>query len=87
MSDLEKLPTIEPLQGIDSASESKHILSYDRRKTGVAFDQEIPNEHAFNHKFQTHLSEASDEGIRAWLAVFAQVQVHLIETVTDVFEL
>ncbi|KAG2032195.1 major facilitator superfamily domain-containing protein [Suillus americanus] len=43
-------------------------------------DQEIPNEQASHQKLQTHLSEAPDGGMRAWLAVFAQVQVHLIET-------
>lgn len=87
MSDSEKLPTIESLQGIGSAPKSKHILSCDRRQIGVAFDQEIPNEQAFHQKLQTHLSEAPDGGMRAWLAVFAQVQVHVIEAVTDIFEL
>jgi hypothetical protein len=71
MSDSEKLPTIESLQCIDSAPESKHILSCDRRKTGVALGQEMPNEQASHQKLQTHLSEAPDGGMRAWLAVFA----------------
>lgn len=75
MSDSEKLPTIESLQGIDSAPESKHILSCDRRKTGVAFGQEMPNEQASHQKLQTHLSEAPDGGMRAWLAVFAAALV------------
>ncbi|KAG1761557.1 MFS general substrate transporter [Suillus occidentalis] len=75
MSDSEKLPTKESLQGIDSAPKSKHILSCDRRQTGVAFDQEIPNEQAFHQKLQTHLSEAPDGGMRAWLAVFATALV------------
>ncbi|KAG1890890.1 MFS general substrate transporter [Suillus subluteus] len=47
---------------------------YDTQKTAVAFDQEIPNEQASRQKLQTLLSEAPDGGIRAWLAVFAQVQ-------------
>ncbi|KIK46495.1 hypothetical protein CY34DRAFT_9635 [Suillus luteus UH-Slu-Lm8-n1] len=68
MFDSEKLPTIESPQGIDSAPKSKHILSCDRRQIGVAFDQEIPNEQAFHQKLQTHLSEAPDGGMRAWLA-------------------
>lgn len=75
MSDSEKLPTIESLQGIDSAPESKHILSCDRRKTGVAFGQEMPNGQASHQKLQTHLSEAPDGGMRAWLAVFAAALV------------
>ncbi|KAG2106781.1 MFS general substrate transporter [Suillus discolor] len=58
MPDSEKLPTIESLQGIDSASESKYILPYDKQKTEAGFD----------HELQTHLSEAPDGGIRAWLA-------------------
>lgn len=77
MSDSEKLPTIESLQGIGSASESKHIFPYDKQKTETGFD----------HELQTRLSEAPDGGIRAWLAVFAQVQIHLIEIATDVFGL
>lgn len=75
MFDSEKLPTIESPQGIDSAPKSKHILSCDRRQIGVAFDQEIPNEQAFHQKLQTHLSEAPDGGMRAWLAVFAAALV------------
>lgn len=77
MSDSERLPTIESLQGIDSASESKHILPYDKQKTEAGFDREL----------QTRLNEAPDGGIRAWLSVFAQVQIHLIEIATDVFGL
>ncbi|KAG1787916.1 MFS general substrate transporter [Suillus plorans] len=65
MSDSEKLPTIESLQGIDSASESKHTLPYDKQKTEAGFD----------HELQTRLSEAPDGGIRAWLAVFATALV------------
>ncbi|KAG1782385.1 MFS general substrate transporter [Suillus placidus] len=61
-----KLPSIESLQGINSASENKHSLSYDGQKTGVAFDQEIPNEQASHQKLPP------DGGIRAWLAVFGQ---------------
>ncbi|KAG1863613.1 MFS general substrate transporter [Suillus subalutaceus] len=69
----EKSPSyIEALQGIDPASGSQHSLSYDTQKTGVAFDQEIPNEQTSHRKLQTDLSEAPDGGIRAWLAVFAQ---------------
>ncbi|KAG2150667.1 MFS general substrate transporter [Suillus bovinus] len=68
-------PTIESSQDIDSASESKHRLSY--------VDQDISNEQAFH---QTHRSEAPDGGIRAWLAVFAQVHVYLMEIVTDVLD-
>ncbi|KAG1863604.1 MFS general substrate transporter [Suillus subalutaceus] len=75
MSDLEKLPTIESLQGINSASGSQHSLSYDTQKTAVAFDQEIPNEQASRQKPQTLLSEAPDGGMRAWLAVFAAALV------------
>jgi hypothetical protein len=80
MTDSGKLSTVESLQGIDSGPE---ILSYDRRKTEVAFAQDIPNEQASHQKFQTHLSEAPDGGIRAWLAVFAQVQVYLVQIVID----
>lgn len=65
MSDSEKLPTIESLQGIDSASESKDILPYDKQKTEAGFD----------HELQTHLGEAPDGGIKAWLAVFATALV------------
>lgn len=65
MSDSEKLPTIESLQGLDSASESRHILPYEKQKTEAGFD----------HELQTHLSEAPDGGIRAWLAVFATALV------------
>lgn len=72
MTDSGKLSTIESLQGVDSGPE---ILSYDRRKTEVAFAQDIPNEQASYQKFQTHLSEAPDGGIRAWLAVFATALV------------
>jgi hypothetical protein len=73
----EKLPSyIESLK-VDSASESQHSLPYDRQETGVTFDQEIPNELASNQDL------SPDGGIRAWLAVFAQVQVYLIEIITD----
>ncbi|KAG1831882.1 hypothetical protein EV424DRAFT_133975 [Suillus variegatus] len=65
MSDSERLPTIESLQGIDSASESKHILPYDKQKTEAGFDREL----------QTRLNEAPDGGIRAWLSVFAAALV------------
>ncbi|KAG2145060.1 MFS general substrate transporter [Suillus cothurnatus] len=75
MTDSGKLSTIESLQGVDSGPE---ILSYDRRKTEVAFAQDIPNEQASYQKFQTHLSEAPDGGIRAWLAVFAQYRIGYI---------
>ncbi|KAG1827420.1 MFS general substrate transporter [Suillus subaureus] len=75
MSDSEKLPTIESLQGIDSVSGSQHSLSYDRLETTVAFDQEILNEQGSHQKFQAHLSEAPDGGIRAWLTVFATAMV------------
>ncbi|KAG2349996.1 MFS general substrate transporter [Suillus weaverae] len=65
----EKLPSIESLQGINSASENKHSLSDDGQKTGVAFDQEIPNEQASHQKLPP------DGGIRAWLTVFATALV------------
>ncbi|KAG1782396.1 MFS general substrate transporter [Suillus placidus] len=65
----EKLPSIESLQGINSASENKHSLSDDGQKTGIPFDQEIPDEQV-SQKHVTHPGEAPDGGIRAWLALF-----------------
>ncbi|KAG1734342.1 MFS general substrate transporter [Suillus lakei] len=61
----EKLPSVEALQGIDFASESRHSLSYDRQKTRVASQQ----------KLSTHLGEAPDGGTRAWLVVFARCRI------------
>ncbi|KAG2350014.1 MFS general substrate transporter [Suillus weaverae] len=66
----EKLPSTESLQGINSASENKRSLpSDDGQKTGIAFDQEIPNEQA------SHQKPPPDGGIRAWLVVFAQYRI------------
>ncbi|KAG2357010.1 MFS general substrate transporter [Suillus spraguei] len=71
MSDSDKLPTIQSLQGIDSVP---HTLSYEQ-KSEVAFDKEIPDEQASQLTLQTHLSEAPDGGLRAWLSVFATALV------------
>ncbi|KAG2063481.1 MFS general substrate transporter [Suillus decipiens] len=74
MSDSDKLPTVQSLQGINSVPESKYTLSYEH-KLEVAFDKEIPDEQASQQTLQTHLSEAPDGGLRAWLSVFATTLV------------
>ncbi|KAG2052774.1 MFS general substrate transporter [Suillus hirtellus] len=71
----EKPPSIEVLQGIDSASE---VLSYDGQKTREAVEPEILDEQLFQ-KHVTHLGEAPDGGLRAWLVVFARVHFQSIE--------
>ncbi|KAG1905751.1 MFS general substrate transporter [Suillus fuscotomentosus] len=71
----EKSLSIEVLQGIDSASE---VLSYDGQKTREAVEPEILDEQLFQ-KHVTHLGEAPDGGLRAWLVVFARVHFQSIE--------
>ncbi|KAG1787917.1 MFS general substrate transporter [Suillus plorans] len=71
----EKSLSIEVLQGIDSASE---VLSYDGQKTREAVEPEILDEQ-LSQKHVTHLGEAPDGGLRAWLVVFARVHFQSIE--------
>ncbi|KAG2349995.1 MFS general substrate transporter [Suillus weaverae] len=70
----EKSLSTEVFQGIDSASEISHVLSYDGQKTGAAVDPEIPDEQV-SQKHVTHPGEAPDGGLRAWLVVFAAALV------------
>ncbi|KAG1827419.1 uncharacterized protein BJ212DRAFT_51933 [Suillus subaureus] len=70
----EKSLSIEALQGIGSASEISHILSYHRQKTRAAVDLKILDEQV-SQKHVTHLGEAPDGGLRAWLVAFAAALV------------
>ncbi|KAG2150668.1 MFS general substrate transporter [Suillus bovinus] len=80
----EKSLSIEPLQVIDCASEISHVLSYDRQKTEeeeeVVVEPEILYEEV-SQKHVTHLGEAPDGGLRAWLVVF-----RLIDYVLYIFQ-
>ncbi|KAG2032206.1 MFS general substrate transporter [Suillus americanus] len=62
----EKSLSIEALEGIDSASEISHVLSYDTQKTRAAVDPKIPDEQV-SQKHVTHPGETPDGGLRAWL--------------------
>ncbi|KAG2106782.1 MFS general substrate transporter [Suillus discolor] len=73
-----KSPSIEVLQGIDSASEISHVLPYDGQKTKEAVDPEILDEQ-LSQKYVTHLGEAPDGGLRAWLVVLGRVHFKSIE--------
>jgi len=65
----EKSLSVVALQGIDSASEISHALSYDRQK---AVDPRISDEQV-SQKHVAYPGEAPDGGLRAWLVVFARV--------------
>jgi hypothetical protein len=74
----EKPLSVEALQGDDSASEISQVLPYGRQEARAAVDPEISDDQV-SQKHVTHLSDAPDGGLRAWLVVFARVHFQSIE--------
>lgn len=78
----EKPLSVESLQGIDSASEISHVLSYARQRAAV--DLEILDEEASQKHVRHHdLGDTPDGGLRAWLVVLGRVHFQSIEQSTD----